>query len=102
MEQLYEVYGEYGGKNIASAFQTVFCFHTNDVASRQYIKGIFGENMSVIQYMTPSGKTVEEQRSGNCVEDWDITTLNCGEAIVGVPYQMPFRFQISRYRLKHR
>ena len=102
MEQLYEVYGEYGGKNIASAFQTVFCFHTNDVASRQYVKGIFGENMSVIQYMTPSGKTVEEQRSGNCVEDWDITTLNCGEAIIGIPYQMPFRFQISRYRLKHR
>ena len=99
MEQLYEVYGEYGGKNIASAFQTVICFHTNDVASRQYIKGIFGENMSVLQYMTPSGKTVEEQNIGNSVEDWDITALNCGEAIIGLPYQKPFRFQISKYRV---
>ena len=97
MEQLYEVYGEYGGNNIASAFQTVFCFHTNDAASRQYIKGIFGENMSVLQYMTPSGKTVEEQRSGNSVEDWDITTLNCGEAIIGLPYQLPFIIQIRKY-----
>lgn len=97
MEQLYEVYGEYGGKNIASAFQTVFCFHTNDVASRQYIKGLFGENMSVLQYMTPSGKTVEEQRSGNSVEDWDITTLNRGEAIIGLPYQLPFIVQIKKY-----
>lgn len=97
MEQLYEVYGEYGGNNIASAFQTVFCFHTNDAASRQYIKDIFGENMSVLQYMTPSGKTVEEQRSGNSVEDWDITTLNCGEAIIGLPYQLPFILQIRKY-----
>lgn len=97
MEQLYEVYGEYGGKNIASAFQTVFCFHTNDVASRQYIKGIFGENMSVLQYMTPSGKTVEEQHAGNSVEDWDITTLNRGEAIIGLPYQLPFIMQIRKY-----
>ncbi|MBE6719081.1 MAG: DUF87 domain-containing protein [Ruminococcaceae bacterium] len=97
MEQLYEVYGEYGGKNIASAFQTVFCFHTNDVASRQYIKGMFGENKSVIQYMTPSGKTIEEQHSGYSVEDWDITNLNKGEAIVGMPYQLPFKIKIKKY-----
>ncbi len=97
MEQLYEVYGEYGGKNIASAFQTVFCFHTNDAASRQYIKDIFGENMSVLQYMTPSGKPVEEQHSGNVVEDWDITALNLGEAIIGLPYQLPFIIQIKKY-----
>lgn len=98
MEQLYEVYGEYGGKNIAAAFQSVFCFHTNDAASRKYIKEIFGETVSVLQYMTPSGKTVEEQRKGNSVEDWDIAALNCGEAIVGFPYQKPFKFQISRYK----
>ncbi len=97
MEQLYEVYGEYGGKNIAAAFQTVFCFHTNDAASRQYIKGIFGENMSVLQYVTPSGKMAEEHRSGNSVEDWDITTLNRGEAIVGLPYKLPFIIQIQKY-----
>lgn len=96
MEQLYEVYGEYGGKNIASAFQSVFCFHTNDTASRQYIKGLFGENMSVLQYIAPSGKTIEEQHTGNSVEDWDITSLKLGEAIIGIPYQMPFRFHISK------
>ena len=97
MEQLYEVYGEYGGKNIAAAFQTVFCFRTNDVASRQYIKGIFGENMSVLQYITPSGKTIEEQHIGNSVEDWDITGLNCGEAIIGLAYHKPFRFKMAKY-----
>ncbi len=99
MEQLYEVYGEYGGKNIASAFQTVFCFHTNDVASRQYVKGLFGENISVMQYVTPSGKAIEEQHIGNSVEDWDITSLECGEAIVGIPYQKPFRFKFSKYHI---
>ncbi len=97
MEQLYEVYGEYGGKNIAAAFQSVLCFHTNDAASRQYVKGIFGENMSVLQYVTPSGKTVEEKHVGNSVEDWEITALERGEAIVGLPYQKPFKFKPAKY-----
>ena len=96
MEQLYEVYGEFGGNNIASAFQTIFCFHTNNEASRKYIRGIYGENMSVLQYMTPSGKTVEERCTGNTVDDWDINSLHRGEAIIGLPYQKPFRFQISQ------
>ena len=51
MEQLYEVYGEIGGKNIASGFQTTICFHTNNQATRDYIKGIHGSNYSAIQHM---------------------------------------------------
>ena len=97
MQQLYEVYGEYGGKNIAAAFQTIFCFHTNDEASRQYVKGVYGQNVSVIQYMTPSGKTCEEKYNGYSVEDWEIVSLQCGEAIVGLPYFRPFKVKISKY-----
>lgn len=97
MEQLYEVYGEHGGKNIAAAFQTVFCFRTNDQATREYIQGIFGKNRSVLQYLTPSGKTAEEKITGNCVEDWDIAELKRGEAIVGIPYEKPFKFRFNRY-----
>ena len=98
MQQLYEVYGEFGGKNIAAAFQTVFCFHTNDEASRQYIKGIYGQNVSVIQYMDPSGKTSEEKYNGYSIEDWEIVSLQCGEAIVGLPYYRPFKVKMSKYR----
>lgn len=43
MEQLYEVYGENGGRNITSGFQTTICFHTNNQATREYIGGIYGQ-----------------------------------------------------------
>lgn len=97
MQQLYEVYGEYGAKNIASAFQSIMLFRTNDEASRSFVKSIFGKNVTTIQYMTPSGKAVEEKVDGYCVEDWDILDLHCGEAIIGLPYIPPFRFQFRKY-----
>lgn len=98
MQQLYEVYGEHGGKNIAAAFQTVFCFHTNDEASRQYVKGVYGQNVSVMQYISPSGKTCEEKYNGYSVEDWEIGSLLRGEAIVGLPYHHPFKVKFAKYR----
>ncbi|MBR6874126.1 MAG: type IV secretion system DNA-binding domain-containing protein [Ruminococcus sp.] len=98
LEQLYKHYGENGGRIIASAFQTVFCFHTTDEASRKYITGLFGSNRSAIQYISPSGKTEETVRDGCAVEDWDISSLGRGEAIVGMPYCPPFRFTAGLYR----
>ena len=35
---------------------------------------------------------VEEKRSGQAVEDWDLNSLKVGEAIVGLPFSQPFRF----------
>lgn len=98
MEQLYEVYGEIEGRNIASGFQSTFCFRTNNAASREYIKGIHGQNYSSIQFLDLSKKTNEITRQGNCVEDWDIITLSKGEAIVGLVGEKPFKFYIERYR----
>lgn len=97
MEQLYEIYGEYGGKNIASGFQTTFCFRTNNAATRDYIKGIHGQNVCAVYYLNHSNKPVEETRDGNVVEDWDITSLRRGEAIIGLPGQAPFKFYIERF-----
>lgn len=98
MQQLYEVYGEYGGKNIAAAFQNVLCFRTKDEESRHYLKSIYGQNMSVIQYMLPSGETCEEKYVGYCVEDWEIVSLQCGEAVVGISDYSPFKMQILKFR----
>ena len=41
---------------------------------------------------------VEEQRDGNVVEDWDITNLKIGQAIVGLPGQEPFIFRFDEYK----
>lgn len=98
MEQLYEMYGEYGGKNIASGFQNVFCFRTSNAASREYIKGLFGKNICTYQYIDPANKAREDIREGNAVEDWDITILTKGEAIIGLDGEKPFRFYIERFR----
>ena len=98
MEQLYEVYGEYGGRNIASGFQNVFCFRTNNAASREYIKGLYGNNTCIYQYIDTAGKVHEAIREGSVVEDWDISTLTRGEAIIGLEGQSPFKFYIERFR----
>lgn len=98
MEQLYEIYGEYGGKNIASGFQTMFCFRTNNAATRDYVKGVYGKNLRAIHYLNFSNQPVEETQEGSAVEDWDITSLRRGEAIIGLPGQAPFRFYIERFR----
>jgi hypothetical protein len=97
LDQLHEVYGDYGGKNIAAGFQTTLCFRTNSSASREFIKGIHGENLSVIQFLSPSSQTVEEKVLGHAVEDWDIISLKVGEAIVGLAGEKPFKFQFERY-----
>ena len=98
MEQLYEVYGETGGKNIASGFQTTICFHTNNQATRDYIKGVHGSNYLALQHTGASNNLQESVRDGYAVEDWDIANLGLGEAIVGLPFEKPIKFQFERYR----
>lgn len=98
MEQLYEVYGEIGGKNIASGFQTTICFHTNNHATREYIQGVHGSNYMAIQHTGASNNLQESVRAGHSVEDWEIADLNVGEAIVGLPFEKPVKFRFERYR----
>ena len=98
MEQLYEVYGEIGGRNIASGFQTTICFHTNNQATREYISGIHGTNYMAIQHTGASNNLQESIRDGCAVEDWEIVNLCQGEAIVGLPFEKPIIFKFERYR----
>lgn len=97
MQQLYETYGEFGGKNIAAGFQSVFCFCTHDEETRNYIQSLYGKNMCLMQYSTPSGNIKEERVTGYCIEEWDMVSLKRGEAIIGLPFEKPFRFLFDRY-----
>ena len=40
---------------------------------------------------------MEEQRDGYVVEDWDITNLQVGEAVVVLPYKEPFIFKFDKF-----
>ena len=100
VEQIYDNYGEERARSILSGFSTSFTFRLTDEASREYIKGIFGKNRKsdVFMPVVQTKGLVEEQRDGNVVEDWDITALNIGEAIIGLPGEEPFVFRFDEYK----
>ena len=97
IEQLYEIYGQSRGRNIAAGFSSVYAFRSNDEATRKYVSGIFGENIVLEQYQRLDNQMVENQRNGKVVEDWDMNSLKVGEAVVGLPFSQPFRFYFDMY-----
>ena len=99
VEQIYENYGEERARSILSGFMTSISFRVNDAKSREYIQGLFGKNQKLETYMptVQSKGLIETQREANVVEDWDITRLRVGEAIVGLPGHEPFIFRFDRY-----
>lgn len=100
VEQIYDNYGEERARSILSGFSTNICFRVNDAKSREYIQGLFGKNQKVESYLPTNQRAgiVETQREANVVEDWDITNLRIGEAIIGLPGYEPFVFQLDKYQ----
>jgi len=98
IEQLYEIYGQSRGRNIAAGFSSVYAFRANDTATRDFISGLFGKNIVLEQYQMLNNQIIEEKRNGYTVEDWDLNSLKVGEAIVGLPFSQPFRFYFDMYR----
>ena len=98
VEQLYEVYGEVGGRVLASGFQTLACFSTNNAATREFVQGVCGGSLSELSWLSADGRSRAELREGHVVEDWDLTRLGIGEAVVLQPGSDPFEFSFERYR----
>jgi len=97
IEQLYEIYGQSRGRNIAAGFSSVYAFRSNDTATREFVSGMFGKNIVLEKYQMLDNRIVEEKRNGQTVEDWDLNSLKVGEAIVGLPFSQPFRFYFDGY-----
>lgn len=85
--QIYNIYGEMRARSILSGFLTSVAFRVNDAASRDFIKELHGANRKMEIYMASNqSKGVTEQiRDSSVVEDWDISSLSVGEAIIGLP-----------------
>ena len=98
IEQLYEIYEESRGKNIAAGFSSIFAFKANDITTRDYICNLFGKNILLERYTSTGAQYVEEKRIGQVVEDWDIAKLQVGEAIVCLPFSNPFQFRFDIYK----
>lgn len=97
VEQIYDNYGEERAHSIMSGFLTSLNFRVNDPKSRDYIKEQFGKNRKIEVYATTvqSKGMVEERRDAYVVEDWDISNLKIGQAIIGMPEQEPFVFHFD-------
>ena len=100
VQQIFENYGEERARSIMSGFLTSFNFRVNDAKSREYIQQAFGKNQKLEAYVpiVQSRGMVEQQREANVVEDWDVTNLNIGEAIIGFPGMEPFTFQFDLWK----
>ncbi len=97
ISQIYEAYGEERAKSILSGLLTTVCFRVNDGDSREYIKNIHGKNIKQNIYTSIATKALTENvRDSYVVEDWDISRLGLGEAIVGLPGKEPFLFKFNK------
>lgn len=97
VEQIYDNYGEERAHSIMSGFLTSLNFRVNDPKSREFIKEQFGRNRKIEVYATTvqSKGMIEERRDGYVIEDWDVTNLKIGQAIIGFPEYEPFVFQFD-------
>ena len=102
VEQIYEIYGPQRARSIMSGFLTSVNFRVSDNSSKQYIKELFGKNRKVEAYvpLVQNRGMVEESREAYVVEDWNISRLQTGQAIIGLPGSQPFLFQFDRYPSK--
>jgi len=98
VEQVYECYGEQRARSIMSGFLTSVAFRVNDASSKNFIKDLHGVNRKKEVYMSAvqTRGVVENIREAYVVEDWDISNLGIGEAIIGLPGLPPFLFQFKR------
>ena len=95
--QIVDAYGENTAKSILGGFQTVFCFGGNDVETRKYIKDLSGENLCLEEYYDLAGKPTSFCRAGTTVEDWNLFSLQTGEAYVKTPRCYPFKFYVDEF-----
>ena len=105
VEQIYDAYAGKDGKgdgklakSLLSGFSTTVCFRVNDSESRKFIQDLYGKNRKK-EIFTASVATkglIEQVRDANVVEDWDISLLEIGQAIIGIPGKEPFLFKFNK------
>jgi type IV secretory pathway TraG/TraD family ATPase VirD4 len=100
VEQIYEIYGQERARSILSGFLTSVNFRVSDHSSKEFIKELFGKNRKIEAYvpLVQNRGMVEESREAYVVEDWNISRLQTGQAIIGLPGSQPFLFQFDRFQ----
>lgn len=95
--QVQAAYGE-EAESILSGFNSVIAFRVTNPDTREFIKGIAGQNRKRVAI--PSlvmGPPVQQILDGHVVEDHNISGLRPGQAIVFTPGYQPFVSQVALY-----
>ena len=79
-----------------SGFASLFAFRPNDAVTRDFVREHFGRNV-VLEQLLGSRAPAPERREGWTVEDWDLSALNKGDAVVGLAEAPPFSFHFERF-----
>jgi len=98
VDQVFDNYNEERARSLLSGFLTSVAFRVNDAHSKEFIRDLHGENRKKETYMSSvqSRGIREEIRDAHVVEDWDISNLTIGEAIIGLPGKPPFKFKFKK------
>jgi type IV secretory pathway TraG/TraD family ATPase VirD4 len=101
VEQLFEIYGEHQARSLLSGFSSCFAFRLNDAVSRRFVQDLYGQNKKKLTFLSSvqNRGIVEQLSDAHVVEDWDLTRLGVGEAIVGLAGQLPAYFKFKPPRI---
>lgn len=94
-DQIIEAYNENMAMNIFSGFLNQFAFKVNDFSTRKYIKERAGTNRKKTVYKTTA--VHESIDAANVIEDWDVSNLLLGQAVVSLNNSEPFVFRFEEY-----
>lgn len=98
IEQIYHAYGKSLGNSILAGFSNILIYRSNDWATRDYARNLIGRNVTAEYYKTERGEYQVHVREGFVAEDWELSALKIGEAVVILPFEKPFKFHFDEYQ----
>lgn len=92
--QVHHAYSAGLADSVLSGFGTVFAFRLYDQPSRDFVGQRFGANRTLVRYdaALKTRGVAEQLVEGRVVQDWDLTGLQVGQAVVGLPDGPPVTF----------
>lgn len=97
IEGFENLYGEAGAKNMLSSFQNIVAFKVTDYDTRQFLIQRLGENY-INHSISAQQQSLNVQREGHTIEDWQLLSLQKGEAVVSLAWEDPFLFKMPLYQ----
>jgi hypothetical protein len=101
--QIHSAYGKDVADGLLGGFGTVAAFRLMDTVSREYVRGRFGANRKLLttQLAVQSRGLHQQLAEGSVIEDWDLSRLTKGQAVIGLSTGAPFFYTFPEYVKKN-